>query len=233
VIPDISIIIPVIDETQTIQNTLAHLARPWAGGIIEVIVIDGDPDAKTLKAIDVKKVSSIRLKTDTSPRGRGTQMNQGAKLASGSILLFLHADTRLPEGAFDAMATTMHNRHIIGGAFDLGIRSKRWGYRVIENVAAARSRITRLPYGDQAIFLRKEYFHMMGGFSAIPIMEDVDLMQRIKKRGDRIDIIPKRVQTDPRRWEKEGMVFGTLRNWTLILLYLLGVSPDKLVRYYQ
>lgn len=232
-IPDISIIIPVINETQTIQNTLVRLARPWAGGIIEVIVIDGDPDAKTLRTIDARIVAPIRLKTETSPKGRGIQMNQGAKLASGSLLLFLHADTLLPEGAFDAMTTTMQNRHIIGGAFDLGIRSKRWGYRVIENVAAARSRITRLPYGDQAIFLRKEYFHMVGGFSSIPIMEDVELMQRIKKRGDRIDIIPKRVQTDPRRWEKEGMVFGTLRNWTLIMLYLMGVSPGKLVRYYK
>ena len=232
-IPDISIIIPVINETLTIQNTLVHLARPWTGGKIEVIVVDGDPYAKTLKTIDVKNVSHIPLKTDTSPKGRGIQMNRGAELASGPVLLFLHADTLLPEGAFDSILSILQNGHIVGGAFDLGICSSRWGYRVIENVAAARSRITRLPYGDQAVFLRKEYFHFMGGFSSIPIMEDVELMQRIKKRGDTIKIIAKRVQTDPRRWEKEGMVFATLRNWMLIMLYLLGVPPRKLVRYYK
>ncbi len=161
------------------------------------------------------------------------QMNKGAELASGSILLFLHADTLLPGGGIDAVFSVLQNPHRVGGAFDLGIRSSRWGYRIIETVATTRSRITRLPYGDQAIFLRKDFFHMIGGYSPIPIMEDVDIMQRIKKRGDAIEIINKRVQTNPRRWEKDGLVFGTLRNWILMILYLMGVSPHKLGRWYK
>lgn len=230
---DISIIIPVLNESGTIQSTLEYLACQSTGKTIEIVVVDADPDAITLKAIDFKNPPGLLLKTVTSDKGRGTQMNKGAELASGPILLFLHADTLLPEGGIDAVFSVLQNSNLVGGAFDLGIRSSRWGYRIIETVATARSRITRLPYGDQAIFLRKDYFYLIGGYSPIPIMEDVDIMQRIKKRGDVIEIIDKRVQTNPRRWEKEGMVFSTLRNWILMMLYLMGVSPHKLGRYYK
>ena len=231
--PDISIIIPVLNESETIQTVLECLENQSTEKTIEIIVVDADPDATTLEAIRIKNTPRLQLKTDTSEKGRGTQMNRGAQLASGPILLFLHVDTLLPEGALQAISWTLQNKHIVGGAFDLGIRSSRWGYRIIENVATVRSRITRLPYGDQGIFLRRDYFHMIGGFSMIPLMEDVDIMRRIKRRGDTIEIIGKRVQTDPRRWEKEGLVLGTLRNWMLMSLYLMGVSPHKLVRYYK
>ncbi len=231
--PDISIILPVLNEHKTIQTALECLEGHSPGKTIEIVIVDADPDAATLEAIHFKNASRLQIKTDTSAKGRGIQMNRGAELASGPILLFLHADTLLPEGAMNAILSTLQNPHMVGGAFDLGIRSSRRGYRIIENVATIRSRITRLPYGDQAIFFRKDYFHMIGGFSRIPIMEDVDIMRRIKKRGDAIQIIGMRVQTDPRRWEKEGLVFGTLRNWTLMVLYLMGVSPHRLVRYYK
>ncbi|MGD0283471.1 MAG: glycosyl transferase family 2, partial [Dissulfurispiraceae bacterium] len=91
----------------------------------------------------------------------------------------------------------------------------------------------RIPYGDQAIFIWKEYFHAAGGFREIPIMEDVELMRRIKKTGDKIYIIPEKVKTSPRRWEKEGIVYCTLRNWTLITLYFAGMPPEKLVKFYK
>ena len=231
--PDISIIIPVLNEPETIQTALECLENHSTGKTIEIVVVDADPDGTTIEAIHFESASRLQIKTDTSGKGRGIQMNRGAELASGPILLFLHVDTLLPEGALDAILWTLQNNRIVGGAFDLGIRSSKWGYRIIEKVATARSRITRLPYGDQAIFLRSDYLHMIGGFSTIPIMEDVDIMQRIKKRGDAIQIIAKQVQTDPRRWEKEGMVYGTIRNWVLVMLYLMGVSPHKLVRYYK
>jgi len=231
--PEISIIIPVWDEPGTIQPTLESLACQSTGKTVEIVVVDADPDEGTLNAIDVKNLSGLLLKTATSDKGRGTQMNTGAELASGPILLFLHADTLLPEGGIDAVFSVLQDPHRVGGAFDLGIRSGKWGYRVIETVATVRSRITRLPYGDQAIFLRKDYFYLIGGYSPTPIMEDVDMMQRIKKRGDAIEIIDKRVQTNPRRWEKDGMLFGTLRNWMLMILYLVGVSPQKLGRWYK
>lgn len=231
--PDISIIIPVLNEAETIQAAVECLENQSIENKIELIVVDAHPEATTLEAIRMKHSSRLQIKTDTSEKGRGTQMNRGVELASGSILLFLHVDTLLPEGAFQAISGTLQKKHIVGGAFDLGIRSSKWGYRIIENVATVRSRITRLPYGDQAIFLRRDYFHMIGGFSKIPIMEDVDLMRRIKKRGDTIEIIGKRVQTNPRRWEKEGLLYSTFRNWMLMMLYLMGVSPHKLVRFYK
>lgn len=231
--PEISIIIPVLNEPEIIQKTLEHLALQSAEKTIEIVVVDADPDERTLKTIHLENSSNLRLKAATSAKGRGIQMNRGAELASGPVLLFLHADTSLPEGGIDAILSTLQNPDLMGGAFDLGIRSSRWGYRIIEKVATVRSRMTRLPYGDQAIFLRKDYFQSIGGFSPIPIMEDVDIMQRIKKRGDAIEIIAKQVQTNPRRWEKEGLIFGTLRNWVLISLYLMGVSPHKLGKYYE
>jgi rSAM/selenodomain-associated transferase 2 len=231
--PDISIIIPVLNEGYTINPALEHLKHQSPGRKIEIVVVDADPGASTIRSIQFEKSSRLQLKTDVSRKGRGIQMNRGAELASGPVLLFLHADTLLPVGAVEAIFSVLRNGRIVGGAFGLGIRSDRRGYRVIEKVATARSRITRLPYGDQAIFLRRDYFKRIGGFSPIPIMEDVNIMQRIKKRGDVIEIIGKRVRTAPRRWEKEGMVFGTLRNWVLVTLYLMGVSPHRLVKYYK
>ena len=231
--PSISIIIPVLNESGNINDTIGNLARLSTKEAFEIVVIDAAPDAATLKSIHPDGLSHLPIKTGVSDKGRGIQMNRGAELASGRVLLFLHADTLLPEGSFDAMLSAFQNKRIVAGAFDLGIRSGRRGYRIIESVANLRSRLTRIPYGDQAIFFRKDYFHRIGGFSKIPIMEDVDIMRRIKKRGDAIEIIGKRVQTDPRRWEKEGLVFGTLRNWVLMILYLVGVPPRKLGRYYN
>jgi len=104
---------------------------------------------------------------------------------------------------------------------------------VIEKIASIRSRLTRIPYGDQAIFIRRNYFQALGGFKDIPIMEDVELMRRIKRRRGKIMILKDKVKTSPRRWEAEGVVFCTLRNWFLITLYLLGFKPETLARFYR
>ncbi|MCK5255532.1 MAG: glycosyl transferase family 2, partial [Deltaproteobacteria bacterium] len=95
------------------------------------------------------------------------------------------------------------------------------------------SRFTRIPYGDQIIFLRKDYFNKIGGYKEIPLMEDVELMQRIKRQGDKICILTDKVVTSPRRWEKEGIIFCTLRNWIILTLYMIGISPSKLAKYYK
>ena len=232
-LPDISIIIPVWNESSLINATLNHLKQQSSNKHIEVIVADAHPHSSTLRAIEVRPSAQFVIKTDQTDRGRGIQMNYGAQLANSPILIFLHADTVLPVGAFDAVLTVLKKPKRVGGAFDLHIRSKHWGYRVIETVGSIRSRLSRLPYGDQAIFIRKSYFNLIGGFNPFPIMEDVDLMRRIKKRGDRIQIISTPVQTDPRRWEKDGLIYGTLRNWTLVLLFLAGVSPHRLVKWYR
>ena len=226
--PDLSIIIPVLNESTGINDLIAHLRSIDTEARSEIIVVDGDPDAGTLKAIhdtSVVKVNSLQ--------GRGRQMNEGAKIAGGNILLFLHADTELPQEAVSLIVEALNNGRFVGGAFDLAIKSERFAFRLIESMASFRSRITRIPFGDQAIFIRKEYFHKIGGYKDIPLMEDVEIMQRIKKRGDKICIIRGKAMTSARRWENEGVVRCTLRNWLLQLLYYSGVSPSKLAKWYK
>lgn len=228
--PKISIIIPVVNETSGINQTISHLLYQVTSGsaVVEIIVVDGTPEGSTIAAI--QHAAIVKL---VSRKGRGMQMNAGASVASGDLLLFLHADTRLPDKALELIVSAMQERTYVAGAFDLGIASDRLVFRLIERLASLRSRCTRIPYGDQALFIRKGYFEQLGGFPNIPLMEDVELMRRIKKRKDAIYIIPARVLTSPRRWEREGVIRCTLRNWSLILLYLLGIHPEKLVKFYK
>lgn len=223
-----SVIIPVLHEASTINDTIQQVIDVAENHCVEIIVIDGDVQGNTIKA-----VTADRVIVNTSSRGRGNQLNAGASIATGMILLFLHADTLLPKGAFSLIASAMAPDSIVAGAFDLEIDSDRYAFRLIDRVASFRSRVTRIPYGDQAIFIRNNYFKEIGGFQNIPIMEDVELMQRIKRRQGVIHIIKQRVKTSPRRWEAEGIVRGTLRNWLLLTFYFLGVAPEKLSKFYQ
>lgn len=224
----ISIIIPVLNEASIINRTIGDILNVPYDGKIEVIVVDGSPYGETLNAIEKNGIKKI-----ISQKGRPYQMNEGALNAHGEILLFLHADTELPADALKTISSIMGRGEFVGGAFDLGIESDKPVFRLIEMAASLRSRVTRIPYGDQAIFVRKEYFHASGGFREIPLMEDVEFMRRIKKAGDKIYIVPKKVKTSSRRWEKEGIFCCTLRNWLLITLYSAGVSPEKLAAFYK
>jgi rSAM/selenodomain-associated transferase 2/rSAM/selenodomain-associated transferase 1 len=223
-----SIIIPVLNESGIINDTIEHVRNIPGSNNGEIIVVDGNPRGDTIGAIKSNKVVKL-----ISKPGRGNQMNAAADVAQGTILIFLHADTRLPREAFDHIVSVMNNNSYIGGAFDLGIDSDRFIFRLIEQAASLRSRTTRIPYGDQVIFMRKDYFESLGGYKSIPIMEDVDLMKRVKKRNGRICIINDKVLTSSRRWDEEGIFYGTLRNWSLITLYFCGVSPARLVKFYQ
>lgn len=225
--PEVSVIIPVLNEAGNINQVVDHILG-LPGGDREIVIVDGSPGCETLQAVEragVKKISS-------GP-GRGLQMNRGAEAASGEVLVFLHADTFLPEAAFLLIAKAAADPEIVGGAFDLGINSGRKVFRLIERAASLRSRITRIPYGDQGIFLRRKCFMDIGGFKEIPIMEDVELMSRVRRLGGRLSIIREKVLTSPRRWEREGIAACTARNWTLITLYLVGVAPERLARFYR
>ncbi len=222
-----SIIIPVLNEAELINDCLGHFRNQIVENSCQIIVADADPDFSTAKAIKFNDVLTVR-----SERGRARQMNTAADLAEGEILLFLHADTKLPPDALKKIRQVLENPKYVGGAFDLGIDSEKFFLKFIANRASFRSRLTRMPYGDQAIFIRKSYFDKIGRFKDITIMEDVELMRRIKKLGGQIYIIDEKVLTSPRRWEKEGAVYTTLRNQILIVLYYLGVSPNKLARFY-
>ncbi len=223
-----SIIVPVLNEADQIKSTIEHLHKQKMKGICEIIVVDGNPDGGTIKNIQNKSV-----KTVTSSKGRGRQMNTGVAIACGEILVFLHADTRLPEMALEKIYDVLQSKKYVGGAFGLAIDSDRLLLKYIAARARFRSRLNRIPYGDQAIFIRKDYFDRIGRFKEIPLMEDVDLMRRIKKRGDKIIILRDRVKTSARRWETEGALYTTIRNQILVSLYYWGVSPYKLVKFYR
>jgi rSAM/selenodomain-associated transferase 2 len=226
--PKFSFIIPVWNEEAIISRTIEHVRDLSASGSAEIIVVDGDPAGRTIKA-----ARHTGVKTALSEKGRGCQMNLGASLAEGEILIFLHADTLIPPDSLELIEAAMEDSSCIAGAFDLVIDSERPAFRLIEKAASFRSRMTRIPYGDQTIFIRKGDFRELGGFKNIPIMEDVEFMQRIKKQKRKICIIGRAVLTSPRRWEKEGIVYTTLRNWLLIALYFCGVKPENLIRFYR
>lgn len=222
-----SIIIPVLHEPDTINPLIKSLFEQPSHESCEIIVVDGSPTGDTLAVIDTDKVIQL-----ASPAGRALQMNAGAAVARGEILVFLHADTRLPDNALSAVRTALQDKRCVGGAFALGIGSGKFVFKVIAAVASFRSRLTRIPYGDQALFLRRDYFGNLGGYRELPLMEDLEIMYRIKKRGDKICILAQKVSTSPRRWEEEGILYATLRNWILATLFFLGVPPHALKHYY-
>lgn len=224
----LSVIIPVLNEAYIINRTLLHLLNRVDACGPEIIIVDGDPGGSTLAAVTAADVKKLK-----APKGRGSQMHQGARLASGAIFLFLHADVVLPKDALLQIARVCGRPDIAGGAFSLGIASDRPVFRLIEKMVSVRSRLTKTPYGDQAIFMKKSFYDKIGGFRDIPLMEDVDVMRRLKQAGGRIVILPDKVATSPRRWEKEGVLYCTLRNWLLITLYFLGVSPQRLAKFYR
>ncbi len=224
----VSIIIPVLNEEACIGEAIGHIRSLSGGEAAEIVVADGDPAGGTLLAIPDGTVRKL-----LSEPGRGRQLNRGAGAASGEVLIFLHADTKLPPEALISIGETLRDHRLAGGAFDLAIDSPRSVFRLIERVASIRTRLTRIPYGDQAIFLRRARFQCLGGFRDLPIMEDVDLMRRLKQAGGRIAILPDRAVTSARRWEQEGVLTTTLRNWSLVTLFLLGVDAGRLARWYR
>jgi rSAM/selenodomain-associated transferase 2 len=223
----VSIIIPVLHEQRIINDCLRHLTTLQNPSPYEVIVVDGSPAHETLDAIQENGV--IRL---PSASGRGQQMNTGAAAAKGDILLFLHADTSLPPNALRRIEEVLRDERLVGGAFNHSIDSPRPIYTMVSRLIFLRSRLTRIPFGDQAIFLRKRYFDKIHGYKELPLMEDLDLMRRIKRDGGKIILLRERIKTSPRRWEREGVVRCTVRNWTIRSLFFLGVPPDYLVQFY-
>jgi len=220
---NISVIIPALNEGAGIGTALQQLEGMEG---IEIIVSDGGSSDDTLEI--AKKYSRVT----TSEPGRGRQMNAGVSVATGDLFLFLHADTKLPDNWKDVVISAMSEDQAVCGAFSLGIDSKKNFHRIIAAAANIRTGITNIPYGDQGIFVRRSVFERIGGFREIPIMEDVDLMRRLKREG-KVVIQREKAITSARRWEKEGVIYSTFRNWVLITLYYLGVQPERLYRFYK
>jgi rSAM/selenodomain-associated transferase 2 len=223
----ISVIIPVFHEGEKINEILDSIKSVAADTLYEAIVVDGDSSGGT-----IANIFDPRVLTLTAPRGRALQMNAGAARACGDILLFLHADTLLPPKALPKIIEALSNGRFIGGAFDLEIQNHRWIFRAIGRAASWKHRLTRVPYGDQAIFMLRRYFENIGGYAGIPLMEDVELMRRAKRHGGHIIILPDAVTTSSRKWETDGVFYTIIRNWLIQALYLFGVPARRLVKYY-
>ena len=223
--PALSIIVPVLDEASHIEAALRPLA-PLRGHGAEVIVVDGGSRDATVRLAEPHADRVLE-----SPRGRAVQMNAGARAARGDVLLFLHADTVLPPGADALVAGVLQPGGCVWGRFDVAIAGADPLLAVVAALMNARSRLTGVATGDQAIFVRREAFVAAGGYPEIPLMEDVALSKALKRLG-RPACLAERVVTSGRRWERHGTLRTILLMWRLRLEYALGADPRRLARRY-
>lgn len=222
----ISVIIPVLHEQDQINGIINHLR--CIDPDVQIIVVDGDPGGSTIAVIADDKV----FRLVSSMKGRGNQLTAGTAIASGDILVMLHADTFLPSHAFSFILAAI-SRGADWGSFRLGIDATSPPYRLIERFVDLRCTLFELPYGDQAIFVSRAALLDIGGVPAIPLMEDVALARKLRQAGFRFALLPERVRTSARRWQQDGVVRRTLCNWLLLLRYLSGADPKKLAKHYR
>ena len=220
----ISVIIPTLNEAHFIRTALESTRN---ASRVENIVVDGGSVDGT---VDIARACCTRIVD--SPPGRACQMNRGADAASGELLVFLHADSRLPDGFDQHVRTLIDHSGVVAGAFQLGIDSPSFSLRMIEKAANWRSRYLQMPYGDQAIFLERERFLLMGGFPNLPIMEDFEFVRRLRSQG-RIVIAPAPATTSARRWQRLGSFHTTFINQMVILGFYAGVDPSRLALWYR
>ncbi|MEM7483423.1 MAG: TIGR04283 family arsenosugar biosynthesis glycosyltransferase [Acidobacteriota bacterium] len=218
----LAIVIPTLNEdsslAETLQNALAIAD--------EVVVSDGGSRDGT-----VALAEGLGARVVSGEPGRGGQLNRGAADTAAEALLFLHADTRLPEDAGQAIRKALSNG-AAGGAFFLAFDTDRPMQRLGERLINLRTRLTRTPLGDQAQFVHRHTFEALGGFRDWPILEDLDFARRLKRHG-RLALLPGPAVTAARRYTGGGTVRTVVRNWLIWILFFCGVSPHKLARLYR
>ena len=221
----LSIIIPVLNEGDDIAAALDALGHLRTAGT-EVIVVDGGSRDATVERAQLR-ADRVVLAT----RGRALQMNAGAERASGDVLLFLHADTRLPAEADRVVLNGLDQSRRVWGRFDVKIDGRSRLLPVVAWLMRLRSRLTGIATGDQAIFLRRDAFQAVGGFPALALMEDIAICKRLKRLGRPL-CLRACVTTSGRRWEKNGVLSTILLMWRLRFAYFLGADPKQLARQY-
>ncbi len=226
----ISIIIPVYNEEAIIKQTLSGLAA--LAGNFEVIVVDGQSSDSTRRRVNEMAGAFPRpLRIVSSPPGRALQMNAGARIAEGDILLFLHADVELSDGSLQSLEAAMADPRCVGGNFDLIFVGETVVSRVFTWIYHIR-RPFGIYYGDSGIFVRKRLFEAMGGYKSIPIMEDYEFVRRLERTGHTAFLQP-RLRVSSRRWQVQGLI-PALFSWVVIqTLFSLGVSPWRMANWYR
>ena len=220
-----SIIVPVLNEEVVLEEQLAYLTGQGAHHHCELLIVDGGSDDRTVA------IAERFGRVLSSPRGRATQMNAGAAAARGEVLIFLHADTRLPDEAFDVIERALASPKVVGGAFRVCFNCHLWSYRLVAFITNLRSRTRTIFTGDQAYFVRATSFRAVGGYPDQPLMEDLEIISRLRKIGKAV-LLPQYVTTSARRHEKVGLLRSVLFMWYLRTLYKFGVSPVQLQRMY-
>ena len=227
----ISIIIPVYNEEDIINDSLRALKVHDVDNLNEVIVVDCKGNTNNAISEKNKSWNKVQLIT-TKAKGRALQMNVGAKHASGDVLLFLHADTKLPRNALFKIVDLLRKTNCSAGAFDLSYDNPKLQYKITAWVASMRSRLTKTPYGDQAQFIYRKTFEEVFGFHPLPLFEDIDIFRRLKKQGHTVAIIREAISTSARRYERCWFCTIT-RNILITILYYVGIHPEKLARMYN
>jgi len=222
----LSIVIPTLNEAVGVVDTLEALQPLRAQGH-EVIVVDGGSTDATREL--ARPVADCVV---TAATGRARQMNAGAAIATGDVLVFLHADSMLPADAVDAISAAMHGGRR-WGRFDVSIRGGARALRVVARMMNLRSRWTGIATGDQGIFVERKLFTGIGGYADIPLMEDIALSKALKRRGGQPACLDARIETSGRRWESRGPWRTIVGMWRLRLAYALGADPAELARRYD
>ena len=219
----LSIIIPTLEEEAVLADTVSHALALGD----EVCVSDG---GSTDRSLDI--AHRLGAQAVEGPAGRGGQLNRGARATSGEVLLFLHADSRLPEGSRELIEAAV-DKGAVGGGFHVRYDDgSRWLTGLGNRLIRWRTSLTRSPLGDQCQFLTREAFETLGGFQDWPILEDLDLIRRLKKLGPTV-VLDAPVSTSARRFEQQGLLRTVARNWLIWTLFLAGASPQRLARLYQ
>lgn len=219
----ISVIIPALNEVARIGHSVQ---RAWEAGGDEVLVADGGSTDGTVEIAQAQQCSVV-----SANAGRALQQNAAAAVATGDVLLFLHVDNWLEPRATDQIRSALRDPRIAFGAFRQRIAAGGMAYRLLEWGNAQRIRWLKAPYGDQGIFVRREVFIGCGGFPQIPLMEDLSLAKKLRHSSYPV-LLPGPLHVDARRWQKQGPLRQTVRNWILVGAYKLGVSPNYLAKFY-